>query len=220
MIETAGQRPGLLRPNLWQPIRRRMAIVVLLAGALIAPSVQAEQASPQDIIRTYQAGLIAVMKQGKALGFEGRAAKMAPIVEAAFDLSFLAQRAAGPHWRTMTPEERERYVATFRRLSIAQHAGRFKGFSGESFKIAGVTDPGRGYKLVKSVLTTGKGETYNIDYLMGQRDGRWQIVDVFTKGTISEVATRRSEFSAILQKQGVDALIAAIERKIDRERSG
>jgi phospholipid transport system substrate-binding protein len=46
------------------------------------------------------------------------------------------------------------------------------------------------------------------------------VVDVFTKGTISEVATRRSEFSAILNEQGADALIQAIEGKIKREKTG
>ncbi len=34
-------------------------------------------------------------------------------------------------------------------------------------------------------------------------------------GAISEVATRRSEFSAILKTGGVDGLIAALNRKAD-----
>jgi hypothetical protein len=32
---------------------------------------------------------------------------------------------------------------------------------------------------------------------------------------ISEVATRRSEFAAILKNQGIDGLIAALNRKAD-----
>jgi ABC-type transporter MlaC component len=32
---------------------------------------------------------------------------------------------------------------------------------------------------------------------------------------ISEVATRRSEFAAILRKDGIDGLIAALNRKAD-----
>ena len=34
-------------------------------------------------------------------------------------------------------------------------------------------------------------------------------------GAISEVATRRSEFAAILRTDGVDSLIAALNRKAD-----
>lgn len=219
MIATAKTRSAQILPITRRRFGKLAATVAFFAGALIASSAPAEQASPDSVIRTYQAGLIAVMKEGKALGFDGRAAKLAPIVKAAFDLPFLARRAAGPNWRKMTPAQQKRYVAVFERLSIAQHAGRFKRFGGESFKITGTTDPGRGYKLVKTVLTTGNGEKISIDYLMGNRNGQWRAVDVFTKGTISEVATRRSEFSAILKNQGADALIKAIEGKINRERS-
>ena len=35
------------------------------------------------------------------------------------------------------------------------------------------------------------------------------------RGAISEVATRRSEFAAILKSQGIDGLIAALNRKAD-----
>ena len=34
-------------------------------------------------------------------------------------------------------------------------------------------------------------------------------------GTMSEVATHRSEFAAILRKDGIDGLIAALNRKAD-----
>ena len=195
------------------------AAALLLAGALITPSAQAEQGSPQSVVQAYQATLLSVMKQAKALGFDGRAAKLTPAIDTAFDLAFIARRAAGPYWAKMTAQQKQRYVAVFRQLSIAQHAGRFKGFSGETFAITGTTDPGRGYRLVKTVLTTGKGEKISLNYLLGQRGGQWKIVDVFTKGTISEVATRRSEFSNILKTQGTEALIAAIQSKINREKT-
>jgi phospholipid transport system substrate-binding protein len=41
-----------------------------------------------------------------------------------------------------------------------------------------------------------------------RRDGdAWQISDVYLDGTISELATRRSEFAAILGDRGVAGLI-------------
>jgi ABC-type transporter MlaC component len=39
--------------------------------------------------------------------------------------------------------------------------------------------------------------------------------DIYLDGTISEVATRRSEFAAILKNDGIDGLIAALNRKAD-----
>ena len=39
----------------------------------------------------------------------------------------------------------------------------------------------------------------------------WLISDIYLDGAISEVATRRSEFGAILKNEGVDGLIAALK---------
>ena len=40
-------------------------------------------------------------------------------------------------------------------------------------------------------------------------------MDVYLDGTISELAIRHSEFAAILKSQGIDGLIAALNRKAD-----
>ena len=51
---------------------------------------------------------------------------------------------------------------------------------------------------------------------MMRRNGEaWLISDIYLDGAISEVATRRSEFAAILRTDGVDGLIAALNRKAD-----
>jgi ABC-type transporter MlaC component len=42
---------------------------------------------------------------------------------------------------------------------------------------------------------------------------RWLISDIYLDGAISEMPTRRSEFAAILRNEGIDGLIAALNRK-------
>jgi phospholipid transport system substrate-binding protein len=53
----------------------------------------------------------------------------------------------------------------------------------------------------------------NINYLVRQNGGTWQIADVYLDGTISELATRRSEFASILRTQGINGLIAMLNNK-------
>jgi len=51
---------------------------------------------------------------------------------------------------------------------------------------------------------------------MMHRNGEgWLISDIYLDGAISEVVTRRSEFAATLKNDGVDGLIAALNRKAD-----
>ena len=50
---------------------------------------------------------------------------------------------------------------------------------------------------------------------MRRNGDAWVISDIYLDSAISEVATRRSEFGAILKSQGVEGLIAALNRKAD-----
>jgi len=51
--------------------------------------------------------------------------------------------------------------------------------------------------------------------MMRQSGDAWLISDIYLDGAISEVATRRSEFAAILKNDGIDGLITALNRKAD-----
>jgi phospholipid transport system substrate-binding protein len=48
----------------------------------------------------------------------------------------------------------------------------------------------------------------------------WKIVDVYLTGTISELATRRSEFTAILRSGGPTALIESLGQQADKQMHG
>jgi len=69
--------------------------------------------------------------------------------------------------------------------------------------------------IVKSQIVKANGEPVKIDYLMHRSNDSWLISDIYLDGAISEVATRRSEFAAILKTEGIDGLIAALNRKAD-----
>jgi phospholipid transport system substrate-binding protein len=69
--------------------------------------------------------------------------------------------------------------------------------------------------MVSSRIVKADGDPVEVDYLMRQEGGGWLISDIYLDGTISEIATRRSEFAAIVRSQGVDGLIAALNRKAD-----
>jgi len=189
----------------------RLPLAVAAMALLISSAARAEQAAV-EVVRQYQSALIATMQQGG--GYEGRYRSLqAPVVKA-FDLGFIAQRAAGPSWATFTEPQKKRYVEAFTRYSVSQHASRFKKFAGERFEMLGSDDVGRGYVRVRTQIVTGGGEKIALDYLLSPRAGGWRIVDVFAKGTISEVAMRRADFAQVLKNQGADGLIRELDAKV------
>jgi phospholipid transport system substrate-binding protein len=179
---------------------------------LITPAARAQQAAI-DVVRTYQAGLLDAMRRGQQLGFDGRFRVLEPVVTRAYDLPYIAQRAAGAAWNTAAEAARQRYIQSFTRFSVAQHASRFKNFSGERFEVLGSDDVGRGFTRVRTQLVT-PSQTVSLDYLLGQRGGGWRIVDVFLRGTISEVATRRADFASTARDRGLEGLAQELEQKV------
>jgi hypothetical protein len=118
---------------------------------------------------------------------------------------------AGP-LRRVAQHDEER--ADFGRYISAIYADRFDSYAGEKLQVTG-EEPAFGGVKVRSQIIKASGEPVNIDYLMRRSGDAWLISDIYLDGAISEVATRRSEFAAILRSQGIDGLIAALNRKAD-----
>ena len=75
--------------------------------------------------------------------------------------------------------------------------------------------------IVNSQLIKANGESVSLNYLLRQEGGgAWKVIDVYLSGTVSELATRRSEFAAVLQRSGAEGLVQMIEQRTAALRSG
>jgi phospholipid transport system substrate-binding protein len=181
---------------------------------------QAEAAATAVIGQFYDA-LLAVMKQAKALGFDGRYARLAPVIERGFDLGLMTRIAIGPTWPQIPAAQQQALTQAFVRFTVSQYAGRFDGYGGERFEVDPATQPNPNGVVVQSRLIQAKGEPVALNYLMHRgAGGAWQIIDVYLKGTISELATRRSEFAGVLQSGGADGLIRSLDQRSAALRAG
>ena len=109
----------------------------LAALALAGPAARAAPADPAAArVEAFDQSLLETMKRGEALGAQGRYRKLAPAVEAAFDLPTMTRFAVGPAWATMPAADRQALVKAFTRLSVASYAHNFDRFGGERFLVA------------------------------------------------------------------------------------
>jgi phospholipid transport system substrate-binding protein len=187
---------------------------------LAAPQATHATATPSQVIDSLHAVLIEVMREATALGYEGRAAKLAPAIPEFYDVGFMAEKSVGRHWKTASESDRERFQTAFLRFMVANYAGQFDGFSGQHFETLGEETARMDTVLVKSRLVNPKKENVELNYRMHRVGGKWKIIDVYLDGTVSELALRRSEFSGIVKREDFDALIAAIDARIQALASG
>jgi phospholipid transport system substrate-binding protein len=87
-------------------------------------------------------------------------------------------------------------------------------YHGQKLQVTG-QDPAPAGVIVRSTIIKADGDPVKVDYLMHRNGSSWLISDIYLDGTISELATRRSEFAAIIRSQGIDGLIEALNRKAD-----
>src|SRR5215470_848547 len=197
-------------------MNRRSIFRMLAAGAaLTALPFSASRAAPPAVetIKGFYDTLLAVMQQAKALGLKGRYEKLNPAIHKAFNLPLMTRLSVGPDWEKLSPEEQKSLIVAFSDLSVSTYAARFDGYSGEHFEVDPKATPSSGGVIVSSKLVQSSGEPVQLNYLMRESDAGWQILDVFLKGTISELATRRSEFSSVLRRDGVQALVQLIQNR-------
>jgi phospholipid transport system substrate-binding protein len=187
-------------------------LLVLLSAACFA-----QQASdPVARVKSFYATLLDTMKEAKKLGVAGRYKKLEPAIIATYDLPAMTRIAVGPQWTTLTSEQQSALIAAFTRMTIATYASRFDGYDGEHFEVEpAVTERGAD-RIVKSRIVPKSGEATSLNYLLRSSGGDWKVVDVYLSGTISELATRRSEFSAILKSGGADALVKSLRERGDK----
>jgi phospholipid transport system substrate-binding protein len=196
-----------------------------LASAGSASAQEAAPAAPDaaavraPVERLY-AALLDVMKRANELGFEGRYRVLDPVMTASYDIPFMAELILGRQWKSLSPEQQKRWVETFSRLTVSTYADRFDAYSGERFEVGAVEAATQGTSMVRTSLVRTDGDPVKLDYRMRQNAGAWRIIDVYLSGTVSELALRRSEYSALMRRDGFDALLAAVGEKIAAAEAG
>ena len=188
----------------------------LLAAGLVFPPLEASAApgAPTDVVRNFYGVLLDVMQHASALGPKGRYQKLEPVVRGTFDVPFMARLSVGPTWRSLAPEQKRRAVQAYSRYIAAIYATRFDDYAGEKFEVLGQQQIKHG-TLIKTHIIKSNGEPVAINYVVHDNDIAWQIRDIYLSGSISELATRRSDFANILRTGGIDGLIDTLNKKAD-----
>ena len=217
---------------------KSLGTAVLGAVLILGPAVAAgkgEQGSPAavqvaavehggaatQVVAQLHSALLQAMKHAETLGYQGRHDQLAPVLRRTFDLAYMARKAVGRHWKKLTEEEQQNLVRLFTELTVANYAGRFEGYSGQDFETLAEEPAIHDTMVVHTRLIQPDDENIQLNYRLRKEEGGWKIIDVYLNGTVSELALRRSEYSAVIKREGFDALVAALSEKIDKlEASG
>ena len=195
------------------PAWKAAGVAAVLALAISYP-LHAAPVNGGDTVQGLYDALLSTMKNGRTLGQSWRFTQLEPVIRRTFDIPAMARLSVGPSWASLTEAQRQQVMESFGRYISAIYADRFDSYAGQKLQVTG-EQPNPAGVMVRSQIVKANGEPVKVDYMMRRNGEGWLISDVYLDGAISEVATRRSEFAAILKTDGIDGLVAALNRKAD-----
>ena len=190
-------------------------MALIATAAIGSASVAADTTDPAvQKIEAFHATLLGVMKRGGKLGMEGRYKELEPQIEATFDLPVMTKFTVGPSWAKMEEAEHTALIAAFSRMTVATYANNFDAFEGQKFVVDPKVEVRNADYLVQSQVIPAKDKPVNLTYRMRNSAGVWKVIDVMFEH-ISELATRRADFSTTLASGGSAALVKRLNEIAD-----
>src|SRR5215217_8099922 len=198
-------------------IKSVFQLPILVVMLLVVPASWAEaqeRPGPEQVVNYLQESLIKSMREGGKLGYRGRFDLLAKAVDQTHDLDFIARTTLGANWTQLSAEQQRVFTDVFRKLSIGTYAGWFKSHEGERFEFIEQQNMPRDQVMVRTRFVQQGGEPpVRFDYVLRQTKDGWRIVNVLADG-VSDLALKRVEYRAILQRDGFQGLINMLKDKI------
>ena len=128
------------------------------------------------------------------------------VVKNSYDLEKMGKIIIGIDWKQIDTKTQKEFINVFKRFISVNYFRRFNKINELDFDHQTITDIEDKFKLARVILTADN-EKFKIDYLLGFKNEKWKIFDVLLDGSISEIATKKSDFKKILNEEGIQGLI-------------
>jgi phospholipid transport system substrate-binding protein len=146
---------------------------------------------------------------------EQKESKVRDILARNFDLQLMGRYVVGQTWRTMTPDQQEQYSQLFEEYVLRTYSKRLGGYSGQQFQVTGTKPVNQDEAFVTTNISRPGAPPIEASWRVKGYPQGDKIVDVLVTG-VSMVVTQRSEFAAVIQRQGIDGLIETLRLQISK----
>lgn len=188
---------------------------LVMAAAIAAPALGApdQQQAARFLDQLSGNALSALSSPGTTL--EQKESAVRKILAENFDLDLIGKFVIGPAWRKASTEQRDQYQTLFREFVLRTYSRRLGGYSGQRFTVTGTRTIGKDDVLVTTRIMRPSGPPIDAGWRVRGGAKGYKILDVVVSG-VSMVVTQRSEFRAVLRRQGFDGLIEVLRLQVSK----
>ena len=191
---------------------RRLIAWVMLAAVLSVAGV-ARAAVDDAAIFINQLGIQAIETlRATDLTLDQREAKFRSLLSRGFDLHFMGRFVLGRYWRAATADQKSDYLTLYGEYLLQTYTARLGGYTDDSFTVTGARQASEKDVVVSTTLVRPSGLEIAADWRVRVLDGKFRIIDVMVEG-ISMAVTQRSEFAAVVRRDGIEGLLAILRAR-------
>src|SRR5262249_17561840 len=118
----------------------------------------------------------------------------------------------GRHWRTASPEQRQRFIDAFYKSLLRNYGSALADFTADRLKVFPANvDPSSDRATVRTEVKRSNGTAVPVNYSLRKTADGWRAWDVVIEG-ISYVKSFRDDFGAEIDQKGLDAVIDRMEK--------
>lgn len=196
--------------------RLATALMALLLVGMAAPAPAADD--PTAVVRDTAERVLHSLRTERARYQDDQALfqLVRDVVFPRIDRERTAQWVLGANWRTATPAQREQFIAEFSDLLLRTYGTALRQYDSEKLNyLPTQAAAGADRVTVRTEIIRPDGPKVSVDYLLTNRSGEWKVYDIIIEN-VSMVVTYRSEYAAIIKRDGMDGLLKQLA---DRNRS-
>ncbi len=198
-------------------MQKLFAAVVVLALSLTAAQSLANRIDPQArdsaIYVTAISNEAVEVLYNPEISERIRSLRLNELFAEAFGAEFMSKMVLGNHWDKAKPREKARFRDAFRRYLINHLRGKLEGSTPMSFHVTGAKMlDHQDSRVTTSVVQFGL-HVGEVGWLVRDLGNDIEIIDIVIRGA-SVVQTFQGEFRGFATREGLGALISAMEEKI------
>ena len=133
------------------------------------------------------------------------------VINRTYDTEKMLKMIIGSDWKNQENEIKNELIMVFEKYISKNYFNRFSRIQEVSFSNEKKEKISSDFFLVRSNLII-KQEKISIDYLLHLKDNTWKIFDVLLDGSVSEIATKKSEFRIYIKEKKIEELIKALKK--------
>jgi phospholipid transport system substrate-binding protein len=195
------------------------ALVAALAITLVASPAAAATPSSAAVAETPVEFIAVLGNRGlevirSAASVSEKATYFRQMLRQDFDLPDMCRFVLGRYWRIASHRQRREFRRLFEADLLHFYGARFSQYGGEDLEVTGSRADPAGLVVTSRIIRVA-GTPIELDWRLSLRDGLYMVSDVVVDG-VSMAVTQRSEFAAIVQRNGgqIEGLLATIRGRI------